>query len=230
MPEKYQGNWFYPPRTASSIPYKDSPVLRMWKRYADAIAQLKGDGTNTQIKVFPDHDRIELWGRQKLDEQDKASRTGEPRQIKNYTLTDEARREVLAMTPKGSFAIYNVELMHFKTTMVKNVLYFFDVLVWEGMHLLGVEYRERYKIISDRLGKRYLPIGLPKLDGGLFIAENIPMERWDETWKALTPSPYIEGLILKRMGSNSRLQYGNDQNNNGGFLCRVRKPKKNFLH
>jgi ATP-dependent DNA ligase len=228
MPIPYDGNWFYPPRSSSRMPYNtNSPVLRMWKKFPDAVAQYKMNGTNCQLKVFPDHRTIELWSRHKEDEQGRPTPTGTPQKIRNYTLPSALAAEVLSFTPKGVYTVYNVELMHAKTTMVKNVLYFFDVLVWQGMHLLDVDYAERYRIIADLLARRFFPLDLPNVDGKLYIANNIEPCNWDEAWRRAAASPYCEGLVLKRTGAVSRLQVGNREDNNGGFLCRIRKPHKN---
>lgn len=230
MTVPYNGQWFYPPRGEMRVPYKpESPIIKMWKGFSDAVAQFKQNGTNCQLKVFPDHSTIELWSRHKIDARTgKSSPSGEPSQIKNYVLTGKMREEVLDMTPKGVWTVYNCELMHSKTTTVKNTLYFFDVLVWQGQHLISVEYADRYRIIEGLLKNRYFPIDLPEIDGKLYIAENISPSAWDKAWSEAVKSPYCEGLVLKRMGAVSRLQYGDREKNNSGFLCRVRKPQKNF--
>lgn len=230
MTVPYNGAWFYPPRGQMRVPYKaESPIIKMWKGFSDSLAQFKQNGTNCQLKVFPDHSTIELWSRHKLDPiTNKPSGTGEPAQIKNYTLTKAMREEVLDMTPRGVWTVYNCELMHSKTTAIKNTLYFFDTLVWQGQHLIGVEYAERYQLIADLLGDRFFPLDAPEIDGRLYIAENISPNRWDSAWSQAVQSPYCEGLVLKRIGAVSRLQYGDRGKNNCGFLCRVRKPQKNF--
>lgn len=226
MPIPYNGLWFYPPRSGNRVPYKDSPVLRMWKRYSDAVAQWKMNGTNTQLKVFPDQ-RIELWQRHRFGSDRKPSATGTPLQVANYTLPQSVRDEVLSLTPKGVFTIYNVELLHAKTPTVKNTLYFFDVLVWEGQHLLGVTYHDRYRILDKIMGQRPMPLDMQKCDGKLYLADNMPSSKWDAAWEAAKASAYCEGLVLKRLGSVSALQVGSVQQNNGGFMCRIRKAMKN---
>ena len=228
MPQPYtKFAWFYPPRSDSVMPYKPSPVLDMWKSFPDAMAQYKMDGTNDQLVVFPDR-HIEHWGRVKVNP---ITRKADPRGIPNkldYVLPTALRDQIVDLTPKGVFTIYNVELLHYKTTMVKNTLYFFDVLVWAGQHMLGVEYAARYKILSGLFGKQYLPLDIPQIDGKVFVAENLPFQEWDTAWERVQSSAYCEGLVLKRFGAVSRLQIGDREKNNSGFLCRIRKPKKNY--
>jgi hypothetical protein len=221
--------WSYPPRGDTRIPYKDTGVIRMWKRYDDAIAQYKMNGTNDQVVVFPDG-KIEHWPRHKyLPGTRKPDANGVPYKM-DYELPKHMREEILDLTPRGKFTIYNAELLHHKTTMVKNTLYFFDVLVWDGQHLLEVEYRERYAILPRLFGSRNFSLDLPKVDGKIFVAENLKPSEWDDAWKRLQPSPYTEGLVLKRLGAVSRLQRGDREKNNGGFLCRCRKANKNLLY
>lgn len=231
MPQPYVDfRWFYPPRGDVAIPYKiNSAVIKMWKRYPDAVAQFKMNGTNDQLVVYPDG-KIEHWPRHKYTPGTrKPNANGVPYKM-DYVLPNAMRDEILDLTPRGSFTIYNAELLHSKTTMVKNTLYFFDVLVWEGQHLLGVDYNDRYGILSQLFGARYFPLDLPSIDGRIFVAENLKPSEWDDAWRRLQPSPYTEGLVLKRYGPDSRLQVGSSEKNNGGFICRCRKPTKNFLY
>jgi len=187
------------------------------------------NGVNTQLKVFPDQ-TIELWTRHKIDEHGRESSSGTPQKVKNYVLPKALRDEVISLTPSGVFAIYNVELMHAKTQMVKNVLYFFDVLVWKSQHLIGMTYGERHKLLQNVLGDRPMPIHDAKLSDALYLAGNMAPAKWDSAWQSVKDSPYCEGLVLKRTGSISALQVGLSQVNNGGFMVRIRKPMKNALY
>lgn len=223
--------WFYPPRTDMRAAYiGDGPLIGMWKRMSDSVAQFKLNGVNDQLIVYPDR-HIEHWSRHKLDEQRKDSSTGKPDQIKNFTLPTSMRDEILDLTPAGTFTIYNVELMDSRTKRIKNTLYFFDVLVYEGQHLLGMTYAERYGILQKMFGARYFSLDMENIDGKIFVAENLPPSKWDETWAALKAKgpayTEVEGLVLKRTGITSALSAGLREKNNSGFMCRVRKPTKN---
>ncbi len=230
MPIPYtEHKFFYPPRSDSVIPYKDTPILRMWKGFSDSIAQFKLNGTNDQLTIYPDG-KIEHWGRHKYKP---GTRIPDPNGVPDkmdYVLPREMRDQILDLTPRGKFSIFNVELLHSKTTMVKNTLYFFDTLVWNSEHLLGVEYKERYDIIHGILGDAYFPLDLPKIDGKIYIAENIQPSEWDDAWECAKRSAYCEGLVFKRTGAVSRLQHGNAEKNNGNFMCRSRKGTKNYRH
>jgi hypothetical protein len=201
----------------------------MWKRFSDAVGQFKMNGTNDQMVVFPDG-KIEHWGRHKYDPARLPKRVPDPNGVPmkmDYELPKAMRDEILSFTPKGFFTIYNVELMHAKTTMVKNTLYFFDVLVWKSQHLIGVSYGERYKIIHGLLGDRYMPLHESKIANGIFIAQNLPPTAWDDAWQDAQTSPYTEGLFYKRTGAASILKVSLGEKNNGDCMCRSRKGTKN---
>lgn len=219
--------WFYPPRTGTRVPYKpDSFVLKMWKGFPDAVAQWKMNGTNDSLWIYPDG-KMEHWIRHKYDDNGKECSTGQPQQVKNFTLIKPLHDMILDLVPRGVFTMFNVELMHFKTTMVKNTLYFFDTLIWESQHLTGVPYKDRHGILLATFGQRRMPLDYSSIDGKLFVADNMPPVEWDSAWEKAKPCPYCEGLVLKRLGDASRLVRGDTMVNNAGALLRIRKPTKN---
>lgn len=213
--------WFYPPRSASRIPYDGNPVLKMWKGYSDARAQYKMNGTNAMVVCHPNRS-IELWSRHKEH--------NIPQKIKNYLLPMEMRHAINAFTPSGTFTIYNAELLHHKTTNVKNTLYFFDTLVYDGQYLTGVNYQDRHKIIWENLQGRTMPLHEQSISDQMYVAHNMPASEWDAAWEQAQPSTYCEGLVLKRLGPTSILQRALRERNNEAFLCRIRKPTKNYQH
>lgn len=225
--------WFYPPRPTMRTDYKpDAPIIRMWKGLHDAAGQFKQNGTNVQLVVYPDHRTIELWGRKKLGADGKESGTGRPAQIKDirtgtYRLPTAVADKVLSFTPKGFLTVYNVELLHYKTTTIKNTLYFFDTLVWKSQHLLGVSYRERHGILHGLLNDAIMPLDMKACDGALYLAENLPASAWDDAWRRAKMSGYCEGLVFKRL--DDRLEPGDRKKNNGTSL-KWRKPNKNFSY
>ena len=118
-------------------------------------------------------------------------------------------------------------MMHSRTTQVKDVLYFFDVLVWKGMHLLGVSYKDRHSINVEIFGKRNFDLDSATIKGKIYVAENMAANLWDAAWAKAQSCKFCEGLVLKRTGAVSVLTNGDRLLNNGGFLCRIRKPTKN---
>ena len=204
--------YLYPPRTSSSISYDpDSTIYKVWHRDPGSIAQFKLNGTNSLVVVHPDR-TIKFWNRHK--------------EQMDYELPDNLKEQVLSFSPAGKFSIYNAELLHTKIRAVRNVLYFFDTLVFDDQYLTGVAYEDRLKILSDNI-KTNVDINQIK-NNQLYVAHNIPPSGWDEAWKQALASIYCEGLVLK--DSAARLAISLGVKNNEAFMCRVRKPSKNFQH
>jgi len=232
----------YPPRTKMKTPFyapfspfrsKLAPIVEVWQKYPDVIAQYKLDGNRNVIHVTPDR-KITMWNR------GDGQHTPE---IQKYAVPDTMREEILAISPEGHYTVWDTELMHFKTTGIKNTLYFYDVLVWHSEQLLGKTYAERYKILQQEVAcfkgcgdeGRYLVPDADYLNKSasegkhIWLAMSEKSDRWEDAWNFAKGKPWIEGLVLKQTGYLSKLQPGTQEINNNGFMCRVRKPKKNYL-
>lgn len=223
-------SWFYPPRTGNRSPFK-GPVIDAWRTFKDSIAQFKMNGDNCQVVIFPDR-KIEMWSRHKVN--------GIPKPIRgNYRPQKELSDKILAVAPTGDFTILNAELLHWRTPLVKNNLYIFDVLVWKSQWLIGEDYKSRYALISGMPTDGPIPLlcgdrnqlerAAALGSNNLFIAENFGCEQWEWAWQQARRNDFIEGLFLKRMGPTSRLEGGFSEINNAGWGCRVRKATKNIL-
>lgn len=219
--------WFYPPRSSSDFPPKwDSGVMHAWMKMSDAVAQPKANGSNAMIVVDRAKRLIEFWSRHKIDPlTGKDSPSGNPKML-DYVAPRWMIDQVFDMSPQR-LTVYNAELLHTKVTVTKNSLYFFDTLVWDGEHLIGVEYKERLAILQILLRERFIPLTAPRIDNQIYVANPILPSEWPLWWDKIRPCPYLEGLVLKRTGAVSRLAFGDRAQNNGGFLARVRKPTKN---
>jgi hypothetical protein len=214
MPVPYnQWRYFCPPRTNVKIPF-GSPVQNAWARMSDAVGQFKLNGSRNIVAIDPD-DNIQFWNRHR-------------EQQRNYVVTAELREQIRALAyPKGRWNLFDSELMHFKTPDVKNTVYLFDTLVWGGEHLIGVDYATRFALVQQ-LTDKYFPLDSAPLSNRLFIANNFKAVEWTAAWNAAQSAKSIEGLVLKRTGPVSRLTDGGlSEYNNGGFMCRIRKPFKN---
>jgi hypothetical protein len=210
--------YLFPPRTEMKIPPGPGPVRSVWERFSDAIGQFKVNGTRNILYVYPDG-HIECWNRH-----------GE--QQKQYSLTPSMRAQVLALgLPRGVFHVLDGELLHSKTKTVKDVLYMFDILVYNGEYLLGDTYGQRYQLLHDLLtpaGIKFFPLDFHPEIGHMYLAENYPASSWDWMWRTAQPVDYCEGMVLKRTGIISGLATGYREINNSGFMLRVRKGTKNY--
>jgi hypothetical protein len=217
--------YIWPPRTKMKIPPGPGAVRSMWEKFPDAIAQFKLNGTRNSLVQKPDGSR-EMWNRHQ-------------EQQKQYVLTPEMNAELDSLNlPRGHWTILDGELLHAKTKRVKDTLYVFDVLVWESQHLIGTEYRERYELVKNLLKGKELSLdflfGNGKIDASkqaatqrILYPTNWLANEWEQAWQNAQQCDFCEGLVLKRL--DSKLESGNVEYNNCGFMCRVRKPHKNSL-
>ncbi len=217
--------YFYPPRTEMKVEPTSGLVLPMWEKFPDAIGQFKLNGTRNMLYIYPDG-RIECWNR--------GGKGKQPTQQKQYDLTlAQAAQIALLGLPRGKFHVLDGELLHSKTKNVKDILYMFDMLVFNGEHLIGQSYGARYSILQNLMmtaGLTYFPADFAPKDGRMYLAENFPANRWDWMWQTAQNIEFCEGMVLKRSGPISALEYGFREINNAGFMLRVRKPTKNYRH
>lgn len=213
--------YLYPPRPASKIPFDlKSPVLQAWAKQTDVLGQIKGNGSRNIIFIDPD-DRIQMWGRHK-------------ELHKSFTPPESMLAAVRALPyPKGTWNVLDSELLHLKTTTIKNTLYLYDVLVWKGEYLLGQTYAERYAHIQAWNLPPFPLDKMPRINDRIMAAQNYTPDQWGEVAKVidfrkpLLPGEALEGLVLKRAGNSSALKPGFIVENNGSWMCRIRKPHKN---
>jgi len=239
MTTPYSGKWFYPPRPESVVQLDDI-AYQSWAREPDAVGQLKLNGTRNMISVSPERE-VRFWTRKRVKDlppkyQPANTELSSPVEQK-YAIPDVMERNLLAMTPAGYWTIFDTELLHFKTEFVKNTLYFFDVLVWESQHLVGMSYPKRFAHLQRLLGDVFVPLNAGSTEeqrgsafgqNNFFIAQNFKPDEWASVWASVQPYSFVEGLVLKRTGGVSRLETGHVVVNNSSWMCKMRKPNKNF--
>jgi hypothetical protein len=221
----FLGQYIYPPRTTLVTPFffkkQISVVVKNWINSPETIAQFKLNGQRNIIHVSPDR-QIKMWNRH-----------NEPQK---YDIPEDIRETILNISPENHYTVWDSELMHFKTKNIKNMIYFYDVLVWQSEKLSdhnngeGMEYKDRYAILEEKLGDKKLTLDeTSKNLQNIYMADNILPEKWADTWKSIADIAWIEGFVLKKMGFVSRLLPGTQEINNDLYQCRVRKPHKNYL-
>lgn len=99
-------------------------------------AQAKMNGAYTQVTT---QDGVVVDARSRRDELHK-----------QWTLGAESRAS-WALAPRGRW-VFVAELLHTKVPGIRDTHYVHDVLVADGRSLLGVSYRERWKILGDSFG------------------------------------------------------------------------------
>lgn len=184
--------FLYPPRPEKAI----SPSLIQYYEDRGWIAQVKKNGTASVASV-DENAEVEFWTRHK--ERHKA-----------WVPTDEAKA-FLRQFPRSVFVF---ELLHSKGGGVRDTLYFFDVLVFEGRSLIGTTLHERLKLL-----KAIVP------DVGHLLMAHTYTQSLRFLYDNLT-SPLDEGIVLKDPAATLRSCL--KPSSNSGWQVKCRKETKNF--
>lgn len=206
--------YIYPPRPSGAIHHDHVTLYPGW------IAQYKYNGTRNIVAVFPDG-HIEMFNRHR--EHNKAYRPT-PDMISSF--------KALKL-PLGSFHVFDCELMHSKTRGLKDRVILFDILVSCGDYLIGSRYIDRYRALEKLLGT---PTEFESETNNK-IAYRVNNNIWfskiytkdlPERFRKLIHMDEVEGLVLK--DPNGKLTFGLQEENNGSWMIRVRKPNKNYAY
>lgn len=195
--------FFKPPRPEVKIPrglighYEDG----QW------VAQAKMNGTYNIIGVSPDKTLHCL------------KRDGD--QHRNWKPTQETIRAFMSLPGKGWY-VFCAELMNDKTPHIKNVNYIHDLIVDDGVMLVGSTYLNRYKRLNELLQPRpnehhHYNI----VDDNTWVA-TIFEDNFKEVYDNITERPEIEGLVFKNVETNLSLA------NMSRGMVKCRKLTKNY--
>jgi hypothetical protein len=218
----YNGQYIFPPRTKMTAPFYNgqkesngiSDIVRLWLKIKNVKAQFKLNGNRNLIKVSPAGD-IEMWNRHQ--------------ERQKYSIPQSMKDEILRISPPGVWTVWDSELMDTKTKEIKDVIYMYDILVWQSEFMVGQTYDDRYNLLEKQVGQRYIPLDVHSIKEPMYLARNFEPHEWEGAWRAASKLPWIEGFVLKRFDHISRLEKGTQEYNNSGFMCRIRKPHKNYL-
>jgi ATP-dependent DNA ligase len=219
--------YIYPPRPDGAVPRDQLSLLKPFQSW---IAQLKFNDTRCLLKFLSDG-RIQLWNRH-----------GE--RIKNYSPAPEMVEELEALREKlgPGYHLLDGGVLDQKHKAIKDTIVVWDVLVSDGIHLIGTSYADRYgKIQALATDEEFTfkdRVFGHKITDNIFIPECIPSAKWDETWEMIDEinevyldagfGPVLEGLVLKDPSAPLEFSFG--QNNNGAWQVRsrVKTGRHNF--
>ncbi len=213
-------NYLWPPRPEKPIP---TTSIQFYEK-RNWVAQLKMNGTCTVVFVSPEG---ELTFKTRHDDDHK-----------NWTPTTKSTA-IFDTLPRGNWHVFVCELLHSKTSMVKDTLYFFDVLVWEGEMLVGRTFTERMDLLQTifDVGESDNVVSLGSdgyyiLNSNAWLAKTITSDlnaawRVAENQKPEEGAPLIEGIVLKN--PKSRLDLPGRQKDNGKWQVKCRIGHKNYV-
>jgi len=208
----------YPPRPGGSSRPEDILTYPGW------WSQRKFNGTRTLVFVSPSGE-IHLRNRKR-----------EPH--KAYKLTDTMRRAWEPFSKTPNWNVFDGELLHSKTSNVKDRIVLFDLLVHAGSYLTGTTYEERYRLLYTLCGYPENHEDSTGSQLALWVNDHVWLAETFETPESLeeailhfrekTDLDEIEGLVLKDPGG--KLKPGVTEDNNSGWMIRVRKEHKNYKY
>ena len=101
----------------------------------------------------------------------------------------------------------------------------FDIIVYNGTHLIGTTFEERYELLRklylDNLVKKHLH----QISENCFRVNSV-MFGFKNVYNDITQYQMFEGLVLKK--GNGKLENGTTENNNVRTQLKCRKPTKNY--
>ena len=101
----------------------------------------------------------------------------------------------------------------------------FDILVYEGKHLLGTTFEERYELLRKLYPDNPVKKELHKISGNIFRVNSVT-SGFINLYKNITIYDIYEGLVLKQR--DGKLENGVTQNNNTRTQLKCRKATKNY--
>lgn len=199
--------YLWPPRPEKAIPATFLPHYekRGW------VAQYKKNGTCSLVYVKPDKSII-VKTRHNTDHA-------------AWTPSEEFEKQFQFLQGQGWY-VFVGEVLHSKTPHIKDTIYVFDILVSDGLYLVGSTFQARIDLLNSILPHNALDITkshyvvLPKL----WLARTIK-SNFVEVFNNINEVEN-EGLVLKDPEATLNLCLREDSNNAWQLKCR--RATKNY--
>lgn len=196
--------YLWPPRPEEAV---SRDLIPMYER-RHWIAQKKKNGTNTPI--FTNGQQVIFKTRHNED----------------HKLWSAKQRhiEFFRQQPNNKWNVYCGELLHHKTPHIKDQLYLFDIIVCDGIHLIGMPFADRYNILLNKWKVVDEHSDTLVVSSCVSIAKCFSRSLLDIYDHQLNKED--EGLVLKnpKAGLSSCLQ----NKKNGGWQVKCRIIHKNY--
>lgn len=190
--------FLWPPRPERAI----EPSLIPYYESKGWVAQLKKNGTCTVISIDAEGN-VEFY-----------TRHGEAHKAWKPT------KEIVEWFKPFTNSVFVGELLHNKHPSVKNVIYLFDILRFQGVDFSGTKYQDRWINNVDPLIKT---TNDGPVRAALTVTENLA-----DYYSSIVEKddPIDEGIVLK--DPKAKLKPCFKQHANDGWMVKCRKTTKNF--
>lgn len=124
----------------------------------------------------------------------------------------------------GRWNVFIAELMHNKSPLLKDMLYVFDITVYDGMQLTGKTFAERQALLADIIPGEERELWYEHSRFVVRARNHLGASK--ALYERITETPYVEGLVMK--DPKAKLDLCNRQDNNTGWQVKCRKVTKNY--
>jgi len=201
-------DYIYPPRPENKVPRSGLQIFDN----STFLAQPKFNGSCTEI--YLDADRYDIMNRHKAELTGFRIPKTEFRSVFHNNKLNVIVGEYMNKSKKD----------HTNNTF-NHKLFIFDIIVFDGKHLLDYTYQDRLDILYDMLKFT------DENDYSYQVTDNIYMTKtfytgFCDLWDKFTKIDMVEGLVLKR--KNAGLERGLTEKNNVRSQIKCRKETKNY--
>ena len=220
---RYEGyTYLWPPRPSKAIPENMIHFYesRGW------VAQMKKNGTNTVMFVTPDKEII--------------TKTRHNADHKAWDQSSSKALDIFASLPGDGWYVLNCELLHSKTSLVKDTFYVWDILVADGDLLVGKTYTERQDILKKLFNveevDNVIQLGNDShyiLNEKVWLAKTITngfdkVMRLANAQKPEKGAPVDEGIVMKNPSAKLEMPGRKTSNSKWQVKCRIAHKNYDF--
>ena len=201
--------FLFPPRPEYAIA---SAMLRYYEGRG-WLAQYKKNGTNTLLGISPKKEIIAM------------TRRGEPH--KAWQVTEHIKKELARLFPEPKWFVICAELLHNKNATIKDTIYIFDVLVWNGDFLFDSTFLERQELLDKRLITNVEAQShyVCDTEGKVWYAKRFE-KGFRKMFASIRDARIDEGLVIK--DPKGRLRSCRTATDNASWQVKCRHPSKHY--
>ena len=198
-----QYTYLWPTRpTNAALP----ATLGFWEKRG-MIAQIKKNGTNNVVFVT---DKEVIFKTRHNDDH-------------KQWVPKKSTIDFFASLP--AWTVLNTELLHNKTKDIKDSVFIYDVVAYNGEQLVGETFMKRQELLRGLFDTQDETYSHYMIEDGIWLAKNYDKDFSDLYQKTLLHDE-DEGLVLKK--PKAKLKQCVSANSNSSWMIKCRKPHKNY--